>query len=63
MFKVFAGRPQDWLDVEGIVAKSGARIDWIGVRADLRTLLELKENVETLPLLEALLARRGIGAG
>ncbi len=63
MFKVFAGRPRDWLDVEGIVAKSGARIDWIGVRADLRTLLELKEDIESLPRLETILTRRGIGAG
>ena len=51
VFKVFAGRPQDWLDVEGIVAKSGGRIDWRGVRAELRTLLELKEDAESLPRL------------
>jgi hypothetical protein len=61
VFKVFAGRPQDWLDVEGVVAKSGARIDWNGVRADLRTLLELKEDAESLPRLEMILARRGKG--
>ena len=63
VFKVFAGRPQDWLDVEGIVAKSGRQIDWHGVRAELRTLLELKEDIESLPRLEMILARRGIGAG
>ena len=61
VFKVFAGRAQDWLDVEGIVAKSGARIDWNGVRADLRMLLQLKEDAESLPRLEMILARRGIG--
>jgi hypothetical protein len=61
VFKVFAGRPQDWLDVEGIVAKSGARIDWNEVRADLRMLLELKEDAESLPRLELILVRRGIG--
>ena len=61
VFKVFAGRPQDWLDVEGIVAKSGGRIDWHGVRTDLRTLLELKEDAESLPRLEIVLARHGIG--
>ena len=58
VFKVFAGRPQDWLDVEGVVAKSGALIDWNGVRADLRVLLELKEDTESLPRLEVILARR-----
>lgn len=62
VFKVFAGRTQDWLDVEGIVAKSGARIDWNDVRADLRTLLELKEDTESLPRLETILVRRGIGS-
>ena len=58
VFKVFAGRLQDWLDVEGIVAKSGMRIDWSAVRADLQTLLELKEDAESLPRLEKILARR-----
>ncbi len=61
VFKVFAGRPQDWLDIEGIVAKSGVRIDWNGVRADLRMLLELKEDADSLPRLEMILVRRGIG--
>ena len=61
VFKVFAGRPQDWLDVEGIVAKSGARIEWNGVRADLRMLLELKEDAESMQRLETILRRRGIG--
>lgn len=61
VFKVFAGRAQDWLDVEGIVAKSGARIDWNGVRTDLRILLELKDDLQALPRLETILARQGIG--
>lgn len=62
VFKVFAGRPQDWLDVEGIVAKSGGRVDWPSVRTELRTLLALKEDSESLPRLEVLLTRRGIRA-
>ena len=45
MFKVFADRPQDWLDVEGIVVKSGRLIDWDEVRRDLTDLLELKGDV------------------
>lgn len=61
VFKVFAGRPQDWLDVEGIVARSGGRIDWRSVRAELRTLLELKEDAESLSRLEVILTRHGIG--
>lgn len=35
VYKVFAGRPQDWLDAEGIITKSGNRIDWSKVRSDL----------------------------
>lgn len=61
VYKVFAGRPQDWLDVEGIVVKSGSRIDWRNVRAELRTLLELKEDAESLPRLEIILTQHGIG--
>jgi len=34
VFKVFAGRVQDWLDVEGIIVKSGSRIEWEEVRGD-----------------------------
>ncbi|MFH1516497.1 MAG: hypothetical protein ABIH17_01325 [Pseudomonadota bacterium] len=61
VFKVFAGRPQDWLDIEGVVAKSGARIDWDEVRADLRLLLELKHDTESAQRLEMILVRRGLG--
>lgn len=56
VFKVFAGRPRDWQDVEGIIAKSGKRIDWAAVRSDLQELLALKEDSESLPRLEKLLA-------
>lgn len=61
VFKVFAGRPQDWLDVEGIVVKSGRLIDWQEVRADLATLLELKGDTSALGRLEELLSRRANG--
>ncbi len=57
VFKVFAGRPQDWLDVEGIIVKSGRLIDWDDVRADLAALLELKEDTTALGRLDELLAR------
>jgi hypothetical protein len=58
VYKVFAGRPQDWLDAEGIIEKSGNRVDWSKVRSDLGELLALKEDTESLPRLEALLQRR-----
>jgi len=57
VYKVFAGRPRDWLDAEGIIEKSGSRIDWSAVRSDLGELLALKDDAESLPRLEALLQR------
>lgn len=54
VFKVFAGRPQDWIDVEGIIVRSGRLIDWAEVRTDLSLLLELKGDLETLDRLERL---------
>ena len=61
VFKVFAGRTQDWLDVEGIIAKSGSRIDWDGVREELVSLLELKDDDTSLRRLDDLRARYGAG--
>jgi hypothetical protein len=55
VYKVFAGRPQDWLDVEGIVVRRRREIDWAHVRQELGQLLYLKEDSESLPRLEALL--------
>ena len=57
VFKVFADRPRDWLDVEGIIVKSGRLIDWNEVRGDLTALLELKGDVAALVRLDELLAR------
>lgn len=57
VFKVFANRPQDWLDVEGIIVKSGHLINWEEVRADLAVLLELKDDTTALGRLDELLAR------
>jgi hypothetical protein len=55
VYKVFAARPQDWLDVEGIVVRRGREIDWAYVRQELGQLLQLKEDSESLPRLESLL--------
>jgi hypothetical protein len=57
VFKVFADRPQDWLDIEGIVLKSGWLIDWNEVRTDLAALLGLKGDVSALGRLDELLLR------
>lgn len=58
VFKAFAGRPQDWLDIEGICAKSSAQLIWDEIRSDLEPLLELKGDAESLPRLELLVTRR-----
>jgi len=61
VYKVFAGRPQDWLDVEGIVVRRRREIDWAHVRQELGQLLHLKEDSESLPRLEALLTTHSRG--
>ena len=50
-------RPQDWLDVEGIIVKSGRMINWEEVRADLASLLELKGDTAALGRLDELRVR------
>lgn len=54
VYKVFAGRPQDWRDVEGIVARQGDRLDRTRIRADLAPLLAAKGDRESLARLDAL---------
>jgi hypothetical protein len=44
VLKAFAGRAQDWLDIEGIVVRQGARLHRGLVLEELRPLLELKED-------------------
>lgn len=56
VFKAFAGRPKDWLDIEGIVTRQGASLDAKLVWRELRPLLELKEDAETEPRLRRLLS-------
>ena len=56
VYKVFAGRLQDWLDVEGIIAKSRNCIDWKSVRQELAELLELKGEMDSLVRLEQLIS-------
>jgi len=44
ILKAFAARAQDWIDVEGVIVRQGAALDRRLVLADLRPLLELKED-------------------
>lgn len=45
VLKAFAGRVQDWLDVEGVIVRQGVRLDRTLVLEELRPLLELKEDL------------------
>ena len=55
ILKAFAARPQDWIDVEGILIRQGSTLDWDLIVSELSPLCELKESPETV---ERLLAMR-----
>lgn len=52
VFKAFADRPKDWVDVDGIIIRQSGRIDWTYVRSQLAPLAELKEAREILERLD-----------
>lgn len=57
VFKAFAGRPQDWLDIEGIALKSRRLLDWDQIRGNLGMLLDLKGDGESMQRLDAIASR------
>lgn len=54
VFKAFAGRSQDWFDIEGIFNRQSNELDMDLIRAELAPLCELKESPETLDQLQRL---------
>jgi hypothetical protein len=52
VLKAFAGRGQDWVDVERTIVRQTGRLDWGYIREQLRPLAELKEAPEILDELE-----------
>lgn len=52
VMKAFAGRGQDWVDIERIIVRQTGKLDWKYVHTQLRPLAELKEMPEILDLLE-----------
>lgn len=52
VFKAFAGRAKDWMDIEGIVIRHGGQLDWSYVHEQLAPLAELKDEPELLARLE-----------
>jgi len=51
IMKVFAGRGQDWPDVEGVLVRQGARFNWSLIETELPPLLELVEDPARMPRL------------
>jgi len=56
--KAFANRPQDWLDIEGIIARQGQRLQHDLIWEELTPLVELKEEVAILDQLRTQFAVR-----
>ena len=61
VLKSFAGRDRDWLDVEGILARQGPKLDWGYIRRELVPLCELKNSPENVERLQRL--RKNIESG
>jgi hypothetical protein len=59
VFKAFAGRDRDWLDIETIVLRQRQALDIQTVWRELLPLLELKEDADTQPRLQRVLAKGG----
>lgn len=53
VLKAFAGRGQDWVDVERIIVRQTGKLDWDYIREQLRPLAELKDRHAILDQLEA----------
>jgi hypothetical protein len=52
--KAFAGRPQDWADIRGILIRQAGKLDWDYIMEQLTPLCELKESPETVQELLAM---------
>ena len=62
VYKAFASRGIDWLDIERILQRHGAALDCALVWRELRPLLELKEDAAIEPRLQALIERHAGGS-
>ena len=56
VMKVFADRPQDWIDVERVIIRQGSRLDRDLILGELAPLVELKEEPELTDRLKKLFA-------
>ena len=52
--KAFAARPQDWVDVEGVIVRQQGRLEWPTIWHELEPLADLKEAPESLERLRVI---------
>lgn len=57
VFKAFAGRERDWLDIDTIIARQRHVLDVGAIWRELTPLLDLKEDAETPPRLRRMLTK------
>ncbi|MFA7345542.1 MAG: hypothetical protein WC003_14675 [Terrimicrobiaceae bacterium] len=58
--KAFASRERDWLDVDGICARQGTKLDRALILAELEPLAALKDDPDIIPRLRRTFSRHGI---
>jgi hypothetical protein len=56
--KCFAGREQDWVDVNGVLARQFGKLDFDLIRRELKPLLKLQEQPDKLERLEQKIRER-----
>lgn len=44
VLKAFAGRSQDWVDVERLITRQSGRLDWVYIEQQLHVLSELRDE-------------------
>jgi hypothetical protein len=63
VMKVFANRDRDWPDVEGIVMRQGADLDWELIERELNPLLALRGGQPAWDHLNELWRKHTVGSG
>jgi len=62
ILKAFAGRGQDWVDVENVLIRQRRTLDWTLIVGELKPLLDLRETPENLNKLSEIRSRIDQGA-
>ncbi|MSP96863.1 MAG: hypothetical protein EXR29_06480 [Betaproteobacteria bacterium] len=62
ILKAFAGRGQDWVDLEYVLVRQRQSLDWRLILAELKPLLELRETPENLDNLQKIRSKVDQGA-